>query len=124
MLEFRPYMSRRLLARREFLILLGACTMAARAAEAQTAVHVGVLHPGGPYVSVVEGMREGLKQQGFEEPKNLVLHVRVTRVDPRQVEEAVQGLLREKVGVIYTVGTTITRNVKPVVRDVPIVFCV
>jgi putative ABC transport system substrate-binding protein len=119
-------MGRRAMNRRVFLKLLGACAVAGPcAAHAQTGVpHVGVLHPGGPYVSVIEGMREGLKQQGLEEQKDLVLHERVTKVDPKQVDETVQALIREKVRLIVTVGTTITRNAKPVARDVPIVFCV
>jgi putative ABC transport system substrate-binding protein len=112
--------------RRVFLTLLGAGAVAGpRAAEAQSTVYrLGVVHPGGSYVGVIEGMREGLKQLGLEEPKNLVWYVRTTRVDPKPVEEAVQSLVREKVGVIYTVGTTITRGAKPAARGVPIVFCV
>ncbi len=116
----------RVLNRRVLLKLLGAAFVAwPRAVEAQAPVYrLGVIHPGGPYVEVVEGLREGLKQLGLEEPQNVVWHVRTTRVDSKPVEEAVQSLVREKVGVIYTVGTTITREAKRAGPNVPIVFCV
>lgn len=121
-----PGLDQRVLDRRAFLTMLGAGIVARPASvAAQTAgSRVGVLHPGGQYATVVDGLREGLKQQGLEEPSNLVLVVRTTRVDPKAAEEAVQRLLREKVRMIYAVGSTVTREVKRAAPDLPVAFCV
>ncbi len=86
--------------------------------------HVGVVHAGGAYISVLEGMREGLKPLGLEEPRNLVLQVRQTTVAPKTIEAVVEGLAREKVAVICAVGTTVTRSAKRAAGNTPVVFAV
>jgi putative ABC transport system substrate-binding protein len=95
------------------------------AAEAQITIQrVGVVHAGGPYAAVVEGLQEGLRQLGLADPKSLTLLVRETRVDPKEIEGAVQSLVREKVNLIYAIGTSIARPAKRATGEVPIVFSV
>jgi putative ABC transport system substrate-binding protein len=112
--------------RRDFLRWLGAGVLAGPlAAEARSAVpRVGVIHAGGAYVAVVEGLREGLKPLGLEEPGTLVLQVRQTGVAPKTIEAAVEALTREKVVVICAIGTTITRSAKRAAGNSPVVFAV
>ena len=50
------------------LVLLVGCAGMAEAEEAKV-YRVGVIHQGGPYKAVVDGLRDGLRQLGYEEGK-------------------------------------------------------
>lgn len=108
------------------LVAAGLGLLAAWSAQGQPAraFRVGVIHPGGPYEAVVEGLREGLKELGLEEPRQIVLEIRDIKGDPNAVEDAARSLERDKVRLIYSVPTSVTTVVKRATTDVPIVFCV
>jgi putative ABC transport system substrate-binding protein len=93
------------------------------AAEGQQArvYRVGVVLQGGPYFGAVDGLRKGLAELGLEEGKQFILHVREGRGDLKAVEQAAD-LEREKVDLIYSVGTSVTLAVKQATKTVPIVF--
>ena len=57
---------------------------------------VGVIHQGGPYKAVVDGLRDGLRQLGYEEGKQLLLEIRDTKSDPKLVEEAARTFERKE----------------------------
>ena len=89
----------------------------------QTGVHgVGVVHQGGAYSQAVDGLRDGLRELGFEEGKQYVLHVRDTKGDLTAVEAAARSLEAEKVDVIYALATSVTLAVKRATKSTPIVF--
>jgi putative tryptophan/tyrosine transport system substrate-binding protein len=94
--------------------------------EAQQAkvYRVGVVHQGGPYVAVVDGLRDGLRQLGYEEGKQIRLEIRDTKSDPKLVEEAARTFERERVNLIYAVTTSVATAVKNVTSQIPIVFSV
>jgi putative tryptophan/tyrosine transport system substrate-binding protein len=95
-------------------------------AEAQQAkvYRVGVIHQGGPYGAVVDGLREGLKQSGYEDGKHILLEIRDTKSDLKLVEEAAKTFEREKINLIYAVATSVVAPVKNVTSQIPIVFAV
>jgi putative ABC transport system substrate-binding protein len=95
-------------------------------AEAQqTKVYrLGVIYQGGPYKAVVDGMREGLRQLGYEEGKQILLEIRDTKSDLKLAEEAARIFEREKVNSIYAVTTLVTTAVKNVTSQIPIIFSV
>jgi putative ABC transport system substrate-binding protein len=95
-----------------------------RAVEAQAArvYRVGVLLQGGPYLPAIDGLRDGLKELGFEEGKHYVLHVRDARGDLKAAEAAARSLEAEKVDLIYALATSVTLAAKRVTTSVPIVF--
>ena len=97
------------------------CGSVANAQQAKV-YRVGVIHQGGPYVGVVDGLRDGLKQSGYEEGKNIVLEIRDTKSDLKLVEEAARTFEREKVNLIYAVTTSVATAVKNVTSQIPIVF--
>lgn len=100
-----------------------ACLPALHASAQQQRVYrVGVLTLGGPYLAAFDGLREGLKELGLEEGKQLIFHIRDVRGDPRALEPAAQGLERERVDLIYSITTSVTVAAKKATRDVPIVF--
>ena len=90
----------------------------------QGKVHrVGVIFRGNEYV-VVDGLEEGLKELGFTEDKEYVLHVRDLKVDLDAVEPAAKSLEGEKMDLVYSVSTSVTTEVKGATTKVPVVFAV
>jgi putative ABC transport system substrate-binding protein len=83
---------------------------------------VGVILQGGPWYAVLDGLRDGLKQLGSLEGKQYVLDIRDTQGDLKAVEDAADTLERQKVGLIYTVATSVSLAAKRATRNIPIVF--
>ena len=114
--------------RRAFIgTLAGGLLAAPRASEAQPAAkvyRVGVVLEGGPYYAAIEGLRAGLKELGFEEGKQYVLHIRDVKGDLGAVAETAKNLEQEKVDVIYTTATSVTMAVRQGTARVPVVFYV
>ena len=107
-------------------ILMLALLAAPLAINAQSArvYRIGVVLFGGQYSTAIDGLRDGLKELGLEEGKQLILHVRDLKGDLKSVEEAARSLEREKVDLIYSVASSVTVPVKRATQRVPIVFYV
>jgi len=111
--------------RRIFLCTLGIILLpAVSIAYAQQArVHrVGVIMQGGPYYEAIDGLREGLRKLGLQENKDFVLKIRDAKGDLKVAEESAKELELEKVDLIYTVATSVTKAVKQATTNTPIVF--
>src|SRR5678815_594302 len=109
-----------------FSLLVTVLVPAVFLVEAQQAkvYRVGVIHQGGPYKAVVDGLRDGLRQLGYEEGKHILLEIRDTKSDLKLVEEAAKTFERERVNLIYVVTTAVATPVKNVTSKSPIVFAV
>ena len=83
---------------------------------------IGVIHHGGTYDLVINGLRDGLKELGFEEGKHYILHLRDAKGDPGVVEGMATGLEDEKVDLIYAVTTSVATATKRATKSVRIVF--
>jgi hypothetical protein len=103
--------------------LIFALGVPAEAGQAKV-YRVGIIHQGGPYRAVVDGLRDGLQQLGYEEGKQILLDIRDTKSDLKLAEEAARIFEREKVNSIYTVTTLVTTAVKNVTSQIPIIFAV
>jgi putative ABC transport system substrate-binding protein len=91
----------------------------------QTKVYrVGVIHQGGPYKAVVDGLQDGLRQLGLEEGKHFLLNIRDSKGDLKAVEESARVFERDRVNLIFAVTTAATTAVKNVTSQIPIVFSV
>ncbi len=99
---------------------------APRGADSQPQVRrIGVVLLGGPSgYGTVEGLRAGLKDLGLEEGKQFALEIRDLKGDLKAAAQAARGLEREKVNLIYSIGTTVTFPTKQATTEVPIVFSV
>jgi putative ABC transport system substrate-binding protein len=93
-------------------------------AQADRLYRVGVLLLGGPHSSIIDGLRDGLRELGFEEGKQFVLHVRDTKGDVKGIEGAARSLEGEKVDLIVAMTTSVTLAAKRGTKSVPIVFYV
>src|SRR5262245_20595993 len=99
-------------------------TVSSGAAQQAKVYRVGVIHQGGPYGAVVDGLRDGLRQLGYEEGKQIVLEIRDTKSDPKLAEKAARTFERERINLIYAVATSVVAPVKNVTSQIPVVFSV
>ena len=85
---------------------------------------IGAVHYGGSYQNAVDGLKEGLKDFGLEEGKNVSFMIVDAGGKPEEVEKAVQKFIQEKVDVIYPIATPVTKIVKKETegKGIPIVF--
>jgi ABC transporter substrate binding protein len=97
------------------------CGAVAEAGQAKV-YRVGVIHQGGPYKAVVDGLRDGLRQSGMEEGKHFVLDIRDAKGDLKAVEEAARNFEREKANLIYAVTTSVATVVKNCYLEEPNCF--
>jgi len=92
--------------------------------QGQRVFRVAVLLQGGAYTPAVDGLRDGLKELGLEDGKEVILRVRDTRGDLKSIEAAAKSFEAEKVDLIFSVATSVTLAVKRATSRVPIVFYV
>ena len=90
--------------RRTFLGTLASGLLAAPLiAEAQQAgkvYRVGVVLEGGPYYAAVDGLRDGLKELGFDEGTHYSLHIQDVKGNLSAVGETAKNLERERIDLI------------------------
>jgi|1185.fasta_scaffold02211_4 putative ABC transport system substrate-binding protein len=113
------------LGRRQLLIRAAAFSLmpiASARAQQPRLYRVGVIFQGGTYAAAVEGLREGLRELGLEDGKQLILHVRDVKSDLKSVAANARSLEQERVDVIYSVGSSVTVQAKAATKSVPIVF--
>jgi putative ABC transport system substrate-binding protein len=116
--------------RREFITLLGGAAAAwplcARAQQPTMPV-VGFLYSGVPELStgVVAAFRNGLAEAGFTEGRNVAIEFRFAYNDNTRLSELAVDLVRRRVAVIVTPGSTPSAlAAKAATRSIPIVFSV
>jgi putative ABC transport system substrate-binding protein len=110
-----------------FALLIATLALASvHLAQAQQAkiYRVGVILEGGPFYAVVDGLKDGLRELGFEEGKHYLLQIRDLKGVRKAADEAARSLEREKVNLIYVVATSPAIAVKRATAEVPIVFVV
>ena len=91
---------------------LFAAPLVAEAQQAGKTYQVGIVHPGGPYYTMIDGLKDGLKELEFEEGRQYVLHLRDVKGDPKALEPAAMTLEQEKVDLIFSLSTSITLAVR------------
>jgi putative ABC transport system substrate-binding protein len=110
--------------RRESIVALSALGAIPMTVLAQPPrVHrVGVLWVGGAASTLIDGLRDGLRELGLEEGKQVIFHLRDSNGDLKWIETSARRLESERVDVIYTVSTSVTLAAKRATKSVPIVF--
>ena len=108
--------------RRQFLIAIGALLAAtlARAQQAGKLIRVGFLQLGSPR-GEVKAFREGLRELGYIEGKNVTIEYRDAGGRSERLHELVAELIRIHVDVIVAFTTPATRAAQQATSTVPIV---
>src|SRR5262249_17607355 len=70
----------------------------------------------------VDGLRDGLRDLGLEDGKQLVLQVRDVKGDLRAVEAAARGLEAQNVDLIYSWSTSVSLAPVRGTKQVPVIF--
>ena len=93
-------------------------------AQQQKVYRIGVLFPGGPLSETIDGLREGLKELGFEEGKQFTLAIRDTKGDAKAAADAARTFEQEKVNLIYAMASSVIVAAKEATQNIPIVFSI
>jgi len=98
----------------------------ANAQPAKKVPRIGVFHPGTPASAPqsVEAFRQGLREHGYEEGKNIVVEHRYTESRLERVVEIAAEFVRLKVDVIVTSLDVATAAVKQQTQTIPIVMAI
>lgn len=84
---------------------------------------IGIVSFGGAHEEVVNGLIEGMRKLGYEKGKNINYIIKDAQSSEEEVRKAAQRFMEQKVNVIYTASTPVTKTVYEVVGDkIPIVF--
>jgi ABC-type uncharacterized transport system substrate-binding protein len=117
--------------RRSFLTLLGGAAAASPiAAQAQQSASgrgnrvrkIGIILQGGPWHSVIDGLREGLNRSGLKEGASFALDIRDTGGNLKAAENAAEELEQQRADLIFTAATSVSLAVQRATSTVPIVF--
>jgi putative ABC transport system substrate-binding protein len=104
-------------------MLLALC----RPADAQQGAKVwriGYLTPGSPSAVAArqEAFRQGLRELGYVEGKNILIEYRYAGAKPERMRELAAELVRLKVDIIVTTSSAPTRAAKEVTATIPIIM--
>src|SRR5215468_10771233 len=115
-----------LMRRREFITLLGGVAAVPFAAHAQQAgkIHrVGLLWDGPDvFADEIEAFRQGLRDLGYVEDRNLVIEYRWGKGKPDRMQALAEELVRLKVDIIVAPSSIYTEAAKQATSTIPIVF--
>lgn len=85
---------------------------------------IGVIFPGGPISTTLDGLRQGLGDLGLQEGKQYTLAIKDTKGDPKAADEAAREFERDKVSLIYAIASSVITAAKEATQSVPIVFTI
>ena len=100
-----------------FLIVL----LASGAARAEKKVGIFLFSEDARYLNAARGIRDVLKEDGFEEPKIKIIEGNAG-ANIARAAELVSNITGTKMDLIFSIGTPITMALAKEIRDVPIVF--
>jgi len=107
------------------LFLIAGLVFGAAVAEAQgRSGRIGMLGPPEEprFSEVRDGLKQGLREQGYAEPTMEILEARVTRGDREGGRAAVEDFLQRRVQVLVVIGSQLARLARDVSAEVPIVY--
>src|SRR5262249_34618079 len=114
------------IGRRKFLATLGGAAatwpLAARAQQPRKVWRLGVLQPGAPPEPLLEAVRDGLRDLGYMEGRDVVLEIRWAEGKLDRLTALAAELAGLKVDVIYAFTTSPALAARRATTVVPIVF--
>jgi putative ABC transport system substrate-binding protein len=91
-------------------------------ASAQSRIGILVQEMGRSQTHAVKGLTEELKRLGYHERKNLFIDTRNVKGNRAILQTTASELLKQKINLLFTTGTSATRAAMAATKDVPIVF--
>jgi putative ABC transport system substrate-binding protein len=107
-------------------VTLLAVAVVAQAQQPKKVARIGLLVGGSaPFVAArVEAFRQGLRELGYVEGKNIVIEYRYAEGKSDRIPALAAELVRLKVDVIVTAGPTSTRSTKQATVTIPVVMAI
>jgi putative ABC transport system substrate-binding protein len=105
-----------------FAIALALRAMPADAAEPVAAARICVLMPSLGFSPLEEGLRQGLRELGYTEGKNIVIEWRRSAEHYDNLRSLADDLVRSKIDLIVALGTPASRAALSATTTVPVVF--
>ena len=93
-------------------------------AQPQKPFRIGVVHEGGEYSKMIDGLKDGLRELGLEPGRDVLLDVRAVEGDRAATGESARGLEQAKVALICTLGMSVAITAKGATARIPIVFVI
>ena len=90
-------------------------------AQQQKVYRAGVLTIGSPDIASMKGLRDGLKEAGYVEGKNLILDAPATETID-ELRPIAKAYIEKKFDVIVATGSTAPLIARELTREIPIVF--
>jgi putative ABC transport system substrate-binding protein len=116
------------LRRRDFIALAGGAVaiapLAAWAQQRARVVRVGILHPGSPPDPWLDGLREGLRESGYTEGKDLIFEYRWAEGRSERLPDLADILIASKVDIIVVMTGPAVHAAMKRTSTVPIVMAV
>src|SRR5260370_15333133 len=106
-------------------VIAGGLLAAPLAAEAQPAgrvYRIGVLSPGTAPPGPLEALRQGLRELGYNEGRNIAVEWRFAGAADEHLRDLAEELVRLKVDVIVSINTTASLAAKRATQTTPIVI--
>ena len=109
---------------RVILLTLGLVFGVAIAEAQERSDRIGMLGPPEEprFSEVRDGLRQGLRDQGYAEQAIEILEARVSRGNQEQVRAAVEDFLQQRVRVLVVIGSELAKLVRAVSSELPIVY--
>src|SRR5262245_57758358 len=104
--------------------MLFALCASAEAQQPKKIPRIGFLVPGSAsgYAILVDAFRQGLRELGYVEGKNIIIEYRYTEGKEGPLPELAAELVRLKVDITVTAGSLLTRAAKEAMNTIPIVM--
>ncbi len=103
--------------------LLFVLCFSAEAQQPRKIARIGYLNPGDPVSRLyrIEAFRQGLKELGYIEGKNIIIEYRFAEARPERLPELARELVGLKVDIIFAGGGPATKAAKNATQMIPIV---
>jgi putative ABC transport system substrate-binding protein len=85
---------------------------------------IGVIYLGEVFVTVVDGLRAGLKELGLQEGKHVALDIQDLKDDAKAATSVAEKFERDKVKLVFTSTQPVTTAAVKATKNVPIVFAI
>jgi putative ABC transport system substrate-binding protein len=85
---------------------------------------IGVIYLGDVFVTLLDGLRAGLKELGVQEGKQVVLDIQDLQGEAKAAGSVAEKFEREKYKLIFTNPSTVTTAAMKATKNIPIVFAV
>lgn len=114
------------MTRKNFLLISFLSVLAPQLVIAQQtkSYRIGVLHPGGSQYETLDGLRQGLRELGLHEGKELILDIRDVKGDASAAEKEAAALEKDNVNLIYALTTPVITKTKAATNRTSVIFCI